>query len=252
MQRGISPPSDEAGPIPGTSAAGMAAQGLMGHEHEHDLDDAANDGRKAKRELSQSKRAAQNRAAQRAFRQRKEHYIKKLEQQVREYGEMEHSYKLIQNDNYALREYVIQLQSRLLDLRQDLPPAPPNINLSHQPDMPASVSRGAHPPTAAPPVVPTPVSAPAPTAAAPPPPPPPPPSVPAGPHEPGSSGAASGTLADVAAAVAGLRARDSAPEGLYPKPSYKADPSEEQQTGEDIRRQLQQEGGLPPPSSLRA
>lgn len=64
MQRGISPPSDEAGPIPGTSAAGMAAQGLMGHEHEHDLDDAANDGRKAKRELSQSKRAAQNRAAQ--------------------------------------------------------------------------------------------------------------------------------------------------------------------------------------------
>ncbi len=60
MQRGISPPSEEAGPIPGTSAAGMAAQGLVGH----DADDAANDGRKAKRELSQSKRAAQNRAAQ--------------------------------------------------------------------------------------------------------------------------------------------------------------------------------------------
>ncbi|KAL3955542.1 hypothetical protein ACCO45_011105 [Purpureocillium lilacinum] len=62
------------------------------------------DGRKAKRELSQSKRAAQNRAAQRAFRQRKEGYIKKLEQQVREYGEMEQTFKAMQTENYALRE----------------------------------------------------------------------------------------------------------------------------------------------------
>ncbi|KAK0715837.1 hypothetical protein B0H67DRAFT_645528 [Lasiosphaeris hirsuta] len=89
------------------------------------------DGRKAKRELSQSKRAAQNRAAQRAFRQRKEGYIKKLEQQVREYAEMENGYKAIQSENYALREYIIHLQSRLLDTQGEYPQPPPNINLAH-------------------------------------------------------------------------------------------------------------------------
>ncbi|RYP35616.1 hypothetical protein DL767_003728 [Monosporascus sp. MG133] len=239
MQGGISPPSDEAGSIPGASAAGMAAQGLVGHDSE----DAANDGRKAKRELSQSKRAAQNRAAQRAFRQRKEHYIKKLEQQVREYTEMEQHFKVIQNDNYALREYVIQLQSRLLDLRQDLPPAPPNINLSHQPDVSASSSRIVHPPNTGPVTAPAPVPAPGPA----------PPSAPAGPHDTGSNNAA-GTLADVAAAVAGLKAqpRESAAEGIYLKSPYKQENLGEQQTGEEIRRQLQQDGTLPPPSSLRA
>lgn len=60
MQRGVSPPSDEAGPVPGSPVSGMAAQSLLGH----DPDDSVTDGRKAKRELSQSKRAAQNRAAQ--------------------------------------------------------------------------------------------------------------------------------------------------------------------------------------------
>ncbi len=164
---------------------------------------------------------------------------------------MEHNYKLIQNDNYALREYVIQLQSRLLDLRQDLPPAPPNINLSHQPDPHASTSRTTHAPTIVPTLVPAPAPAPAPVPAVAAPP-PPPPSAAAGPHEPGSGGAAGGTLADVAAAVAGLRARDPAPDSLYQKSSFKNDPSEEQQAGDEIRRQLQQEGGLPPPSSLRA
>ncbi|OAQ96829.1 hypothetical protein LLEC1_06028 [Akanthomyces lecanii] len=112
------------------------------------------DGRKTnKRELSQSKRAAQNRAAQvchpisrhniftgastntpclqRAFRQRKEGYIKKLEQQVREYTDMETTIKQYQSENYALREYVIQLQSRLLETVGEFPPPPPNVNLSH-------------------------------------------------------------------------------------------------------------------------
>ncbi|KAI0396280.1 hypothetical protein F5Y17DRAFT_129231 [Xylariaceae sp. FL0594] len=126
MQRGASSTSEEPGPGPGSpSTTSMAAQGIIAQEHED------GDGRKGpKRELSQSKRAAQNRAAQRAFRQRKEHYIKKLEQQVREYGELELTWKAIQNDNYALREYIIQLQSRLLDLQVEFPQPPPNINLA--------------------------------------------------------------------------------------------------------------------------
>ncbi|OAA64250.1 bzip transcription factor [Niveomyces insectorum RCEF 264] len=100
---------------------------------------AVTDGRKGpRRELSQSKRAAQNRAAQRAFRQRKEGYIKKLEQQVQDYADMENQFKLIQSENYALREYIIHLQSKLLDAKADLPQPPPNLNLA----APGTVSVG--------------------------------------------------------------------------------------------------------------
>ncbi|KAK3323931.1 hypothetical protein B0T19DRAFT_427314 [Cercophora scortea] len=100
-------------------------------DHHMDTGENTADGRKAKRELSQSKRAAQNRAAQRAFRQRKEGYIKKLELQVQEYGEMEANFKAAQQENYALREYIIHLQSRLLDSQGEYPQPPANINLAH-------------------------------------------------------------------------------------------------------------------------
>ncbi|KAK4619659.1 Putative transcription factor kapC [Fulvia fulva] len=94
--------------------------------------------RKGKRELSTSKRAAQNRAAQRAFRQRKEGYIKKLEEQVKDYQNMEQNYKALQNENYQLREYILSLQSRMLENQSDFPPAPPHINLSSGAPPPAS------------------------------------------------------------------------------------------------------------------
>ncbi|KAF8473132.1 hypothetical protein BDZ91DRAFT_389363 [Kalaharituber pfeilii] len=88
--------------------------------------------RGGKRELSTSKRAAQNRAAQRAFRQRKEGYIKKLEEQVRDLNALEESYKAIQNENYQLRDYIISLQSRLIESQGEdaVPPAP--ILITHQ------------------------------------------------------------------------------------------------------------------------
>ncbi|KAK1759401.1 putative transcription factor kapC [Echria macrotheca] len=117
----VLPPTDPnimSGPIP---AMGTPAGAV-------DSGDTA-DGRKAKRELSQSKRAAQNRAAQRAFRQRKEGYIKKLEQQVRDLAEIEANYKNIQNENYELKAYIVHLQSRLLDLQGEYPQPPPNVNL---------------------------------------------------------------------------------------------------------------------------
>ncbi|KAI5815231.1 hypothetical protein BZA77DRAFT_248801, partial [Pyronema omphalodes] len=72
--------------------------------------------RGGKRELSTSKRAAQNRAAQRAFRQRKEGYIKKLEEQVKEFTAMQENYRQIQSENYSLRNYIITIQSRLIDV----------------------------------------------------------------------------------------------------------------------------------------
>ncbi|KPI38552.1 putative transcription factor kapC [Cyphellophora attinorum] len=88
------------------------------------------DGRKGygKRELSTSKRAAQNRAAQRAFRQRKEGYIKKLEEQVRDYQILSENFKQVQSENYQLRDYIINLQSRLLESQGEVPPPPSNVD----------------------------------------------------------------------------------------------------------------------------
>ncbi|KAJ6444430.1 transmembrane protein [Purpureocillium lavendulum] len=161
------------------------------------------DGRKAKRELSQSKRAAQNRAAQRAFRQRKEGYIKKLEMQVREYGEMEQAYKGMQTENYALREYVIHLQSKLLETQGDYPQPPPNINLS-QPT-------ASHPPP--------PASG---------------PEQPAGDHN--NNPAAGTPLEAVAQAVAGLQEQMAEDRQAYANRA-----EEDTRTAEEINRQLQPE-----------
>ncbi|KAL9096733.1 MAG: hypothetical protein Q9165_001221 [Trypethelium subeluteriae] len=94
-------------------------------------DDGADASRKGKRELSTSKRAAQNRAAQRAFRQRKEGYIKQLEERVKESDALKESYRAIQAENYQLRDYIINLQSRLLESQGDYPQPPANIELSN-------------------------------------------------------------------------------------------------------------------------
>nr|POE89743.1 putative transcription factor kapc [Quercus suber] len=113
-------------------------------------DNAGDDGMspqagKGKRELSTSKRAAQNRAAQRAFRQRKEGYIKKLEEQVKDLENMESGYRALQNENYQLREYILSLQSRILETSSEFPAAPSHINLHPgaptAPSMSASASK---------------------------------------------------------------------------------------------------------------
>lgn len=67
---------------------------------------------------------------QRAFRQRKEGYIKKLEEQVKESQTLEQNFKALQNENYQLREYILSLQSRLLENQADFPPAPAHATLS--------------------------------------------------------------------------------------------------------------------------
>lgn len=44
---------------------------------------------------------------------------------------LEESFKSIQGENYSLREYIIHLQSRLIESQGDYPQPPPNVNLSH-------------------------------------------------------------------------------------------------------------------------
>ncbi|QGA21493.1 hypothetical protein EYB26_009204 [Talaromyces marneffei] len=102
-----------------------------------------------KRELSTSKRAEQNRAAQRAFRQRKEGYIRQLEAQVKDYKVLSESYKALQAENYQLREYIISLQSRLIDSQNEVPALPDNIDLTQpRPEPPLADS---HQPESSPP-----------------------------------------------------------------------------------------------------
>ncbi|KAG6290828.1 hypothetical protein E4U46_001533 [Claviceps purpurea] len=165
---------------------------------------AIGESKKAKRELSQSKRAAQNRAAQRAFRQRKEGYIKKLEQQVREFGDLENTFKVMQSENYALRNYVLHLQSRMLNALGEYPPPPPNINLTQAVGPPPSLAAAHAPPLSAAAAAAAAAPAPAPAAA------------PAGPSQPQSApehapqdiGVSSTPLEAVAQAVAGLAAHE--------------------------------------------
>ena len=50
---------------------------------------------------------------------------------MRELHSLEDNFKAIQSENYSLREYIIHLQSRLIESQGDLPPPPPNVNLAH-------------------------------------------------------------------------------------------------------------------------
>ena len=76
------------------------------------------------RVLAQSKRAAQNRAAQRAFRQRKDRYIKSLEQKANEYDLSHSIISDLRKENMYLRDYVVRLQNEVDSLNTELGRAP--------------------------------------------------------------------------------------------------------------------------------
>jgi hypothetical protein len=76
------------------------------------------------RALATSKRAAQNRAAQRAFRQRKERYIKSLEQKATDYDLSAGIITDLRKENIYLRDYVVRLQNEVDSLNSELGRAP--------------------------------------------------------------------------------------------------------------------------------
>ncbi|KAI9802954.1 MAG: hypothetical protein M1825_002185 [Sarcosagium campestre] len=121
-----SPQDQNIDPAIATSVMNMGMSNESGGE-DSQLDGSGRKGQR--RELSTSKRAAQNRAAQRAFRQRKEGYIKKLEEQVRDVHALEDNCKAMQAENYQLRDYIINLQSRLIESQGEIPQPPSNIDL---------------------------------------------------------------------------------------------------------------------------
>lgn len=76
------------------------------------------------RQLATSKRAAQNRAAQRAFRHRKERYIKSLEEKANNYDLSQSLIADLRKENIYLRDYVVRLQNEVDSLNTELGRAP--------------------------------------------------------------------------------------------------------------------------------
>ncbi|KAF2872031.1 hypothetical protein BDV95DRAFT_492912 [Massariosphaeria phaeospora] len=133
------PQHPHSGVSPQQHAIDPAIAGSNHYQMSADNDaDQMSEGRKGRRELSTSKRAAQNRAAQRAFRQRKEEYIKQLKDQVKEFEQLCDLYKTLQTENYQLRDYIINLQSRLLETQGEIPPAPAGVDLTRGHGEPSS------------------------------------------------------------------------------------------------------------------
>lgn len=77
------------------------------------------------RALTNTKRAAQNRSAQRAFRQRKEQHIRELEAQVKEVDSLKQTIESLRQENTQLRDYSLALQAKLIE-HNDVP-APPVV-----------------------------------------------------------------------------------------------------------------------------
>lgn len=73
-------------------------------------------GSAGRRIVSTTKRAAQNRNAQKAFRQRRDKYVKELEATAAEVAELHKTIEELRQENLQLRDYTLALQSRLIEL----------------------------------------------------------------------------------------------------------------------------------------
>lgn len=89
-----------------------------------DMDVDGPNGSRSGRSLNTSKRAQQNRQAQRAFRQRKEMYIKDLEAKVNELTATKETIESLRQENLQLRDYILALQSRLIEHPGGFPTPP--------------------------------------------------------------------------------------------------------------------------------
>ncbi|CEP61293.1 bZIP transcription factor LALA0_S02e11122g [Lachancea lanzarotensis] len=88
---------------------------LNGNEGDHGETDAeAHLAGKSGKPLSNTKRAAQNRSAQKAFRQRRDRYIKDLEAKAEEFDRLDAQVAALSQENESLKRYVIELEQRLM------------------------------------------------------------------------------------------------------------------------------------------
>ncbi|ORE10311.1 hypothetical protein BCV72DRAFT_302082 [Rhizopus microsporus var. microsporus] len=77
------------------------------------VDNHNNSKPKIKKTLTESRRAEQNRAAQRAFRQRKERYVKELEAKVTSMADWPARMERLEKENEQLKRYIIELEQQV-------------------------------------------------------------------------------------------------------------------------------------------
>ncbi|KAJ2090966.1 hypothetical protein GGI16_006066 [Coemansia sp. S142-1] len=100
----------------------------MSSEPDYAQDDGSqipDDANARRRSINSSKRAAQNRAAQRAFRLRRERYVTSLEEKARNYDRLESAYIDLQRENHQLRAHLQKTLSENAALRAHLATSAP-------------------------------------------------------------------------------------------------------------------------------
>lgn len=105
--------------ITSSNQAGQPEQSLV-------IADKEKTGSAARRNVSTTKRAAQNRNAQKAFRQRRDKYVKELEATAAQVAELHKTIEELRQENLNLRDYTLVLQSRVIELTPNV-----NVNSSH-------------------------------------------------------------------------------------------------------------------------
>jgi hypothetical protein len=63
-----------------------------------------------------------------------------LKDQVKEFEQLLELYKGLQTENYQLRDYIINLQSRLLETQGEIPPAPAGVDLTRNHTEPSTLA----------------------------------------------------------------------------------------------------------------
>ncbi|KAL0080261.1 basic-leucine zipper transcription factor [Phycomyces blakesleeanus] len=81
-----------------------------------------------RRPHSETKRIQQNRAAQRAFRQRKEQYVRDLESKVRDINKWKHRVEQLERENMQLRKQLWEVSDQGSDNLAPLTTKPPHLS----------------------------------------------------------------------------------------------------------------------------
>ncbi|WEJ94707.1 hypothetical protein PSN45_002201 [Yamadazyma tenuis] len=110
--------------VPATSVQGHGQYEQLLEEHRSKTsvgqDDKTTSTSLPSRPVSGTRRAAQNRSAQKAFRQRKQRYIEELEATAEEVQGLKRTIEDLKTENLRLRDYTIALQGRIIELGSDM------------------------------------------------------------------------------------------------------------------------------------
>ncbi|KAJ2866063.1 hypothetical protein GGH94_001768 [Coemansia aciculifera] len=124
----LHPPSASAELLFSQHAFADGQHSTISSEPDYAQDDGSqipDDANARRRSINSSKRAAQNRAAQRAFRLRRERYVTSLEEKARNYDRLESAYIDLQRENHQLRAHLQKTLSENAALRAHLATSAP-------------------------------------------------------------------------------------------------------------------------------